>query len=593
MLHYNLLGALSAILSLHIQVIKASNVSTTCFGPIDWEECQDSGSNPIIQCATYKVPLDYAHPNIGSATLALARVQASKAPRIGTLFINPGGPGGSGVSVLMELASAIGILTNGQYDVVALFLKLQLTQLGWDPRGFNQTSPKLTCGFQSLEERTDFFNGTIINDGIEARGNFTDKIELDNFFSTLDQTDEIITKFGQKCLKDNGAFLKYLGTTAVVRDIVSMADCLDGPAKPARTPFHNYDFHFTDYFVSYGSVIGAYLVNMFPERVGRVIIDGIVDPIGWATEPSFIQIPSIIQDADVVLAGFTDLCAQAGPANCSFATDGATGESLLQEIEDIIDVRIDRASVKFITVYDRHKAGLLNLTSFDVRSEIFGTLSDPVTRWDPELVPQLVALKNSLMENGSTNSTVSVKKARTLHRPMEKRSDSIDPRLQESLGAAVIPCLDSIDQDEITTKQVYDEVVKVTQTISPFFGEVSPSTFFFHCHRFPVRAVERFTGPFNAKLANPILIIGNKADPKTPFENARKLVAAFGPSASLLEQDGFGHTSLAENSDCTLGAIAKYLVTGELPSNGTVCPVNQALFPPGNAPAITLGDDSS
>ncbi|KIJ54261.1 hypothetical protein M422DRAFT_775419 [Sphaerobolus stellatus SS14] len=537
------LGGLSIILPV-LKVIKAS-VPSTCFGPINWEECGDNRSNPIIQCATYKVPLDYARPSIGSANLALARVKASKAPRIGTLFVNPGGPGGSGVQLLMDIAPVIDTLTNGQYDVV-----------GWDPRGFNQTSPKLTCGFQSLDERTNFFDGTIINNGVEARGNFTDKFDLDNFFSTLNQTDEILTKFGEKCLKDNGSFLKYLGTTAVVRDIVSMADCLDGPGKPI-----NY------YGISYGSVIGTYLVNMFPKSVGRVIIDGVVDAIGWATEPSYKA--SVIHDADAVLAGFTDLCAQAGPANCSFVTDGATGKSLLQDIENIIN-----------TVYDGHKVGLLNLTSFDVRSGIFSTLADPVI-WDPELVPQLVALKDSLLGNGSAISPVSVKKARSVQSlSMERRSDSIDPDLQESLGSAVIPCLDSIDQEEITTKMVYDEVVTVTQTIVPFFGEVIPSTFLFNCHRFPVRAVERFTGPFNAKLANPILIIGNKADPKTPFGNARKIAAALGPSARLLEQDGFGHTSFAENSDCTLSVAAKYLLTGELPPNGTICPVNQALFPP-------------
>ncbi|KIJ31436.1 hypothetical protein M422DRAFT_36207 [Sphaerobolus stellatus SS14] len=520
---------------------QASKLPNTCFGPIDWDNCPDS---PLLQCATYKVPLDYARPGIGNATLGLARLPASKSPRLGTIFLNPGGPGGSGVADIKAIASAVTVLTNGQYDVV-----------GWDPRGFNQTVPNLTCGFESVQERQDFFNGTVINDGIEVRGNFTGKNDLESFFSTLTQTDAILERFGQKCAEGN-PFLKYLGTTAVARDIVSMSDCLDGPDKPV-----NY------YGISYGSVIGTYLVNMFPKRVGRVIIDGIVDAIGWATEPSFKLIPSVFGDAEATLAGFTNLCVQAGPSNCSFATKGSTGASLLREITDLIDI-----------AYDKHKAGRTNITSFEIRSDVYNGLTLPTT-WDASLVPQLVSIRNNLLR--STSTTLSTKRFRSRNVLFQQTSTPVDPVLPAFLGGSVIPCLDSIDQPNVTTKDVYDEVVHTSQTVSPLFGEAILGILFFsNCHRFPVRAVERFTGPFNSTLANPILIIGNKADPRTPISNARKIAAALGPFARLLEQDGFGHTSLAENSDCTLGMIRRYLLTGELPEIGEVCAVNQALFPP-------------
>ncbi|KIJ35883.1 hypothetical protein M422DRAFT_261838 [Sphaerobolus stellatus SS14] len=116
------------------------------------------------------MPLDYAHPEIGSATLSLARLQSSRAPRIEHWRQLPGGPGESDVEQVKELGSAFNAFTKGQYDVV-----------GWDPRGFNQTSPTLTCGFRAHDELQAFFNGTIINDGIEV-GNFTGKSDLDRFF---------------------------------------------------------------------------------------------------------------------------------------------------------------------------------------------------------------------------------------------------------------------------------------------------------------------------------------------------------------------------------------------------------------------------
>ncbi|KIJ35882.1 hypothetical protein M422DRAFT_261837 [Sphaerobolus stellatus SS14] len=560
-----LFGILLPVLS--INFVTASPTRSTCFGPIHWEECQDNAPGSTIQCASYRVPLDYARPEIGSATIALTRVPSPMTPRLGTIFQFQGGPGGSGTQLVKEIASGVARLADGLYDVV-----------GWDPRGINQTSPKLTCGFQSLEEQQGFFNGTIINDGIEAHGNFTDESDLHRFFSTLNQTDSILRRFGQKCIEDNGSFLKYLGTTAVVRDIVSMADCLEGPDNPI-----NY------YGISYGTVIGTYLVNMFPKRVGRVVIDGVVDAVTWATEPTYketIHFPlgflnnrvilAVIHDADVALKGFTDLCAQAGPANCSFATPGATGASLFQDIGDLID-----------TAYDRHKAGLSTLSAIDVRAVIYSTLSNPTT-WDQVLVPSLISIRNSLTNQSTTNITdiMSMKKALTLAKLMQTRPSTIDPSLQAALAIGVIPCLDSIDQGNVTTKQVYDEMVRITQTISPFFGEVigTPLTLLFNCHLFPVRAVERFTGPFNAKLENPILVIGNKGDPKTPFQNAKKIADMLGPSAGLLEQDGFGHTSLAEVSECTLGVIATYLVTGQLPESGQVCSVSQTLFPPNGLP---------
>lgn len=74
----------------------------------------------------------------------------------------------------------------------------------------------MTCGFESTEDLNGFFNGTIINNGIEVHGNFTDQQDIDRFFSTMEETDSILTKFGNKCAKENAEFLKYLGTVRYI-----------------------------------------------------------------------------------------------------------------------------------------------------------------------------------------------------------------------------------------------------------------------------------------------------------------------------------------------------------------------------------------
>lgn len=103
------------------------------------------------------------------------------------------------------------------------------------------------------------------------------------------------------------------------------------------------------------------------------------------------------------------------------------------------------------------------------------------------------------------------------------------------------------------------------------------------CHRWPARAIERFTGPWNHTLKNPIIIIGNKADPATPFLDASRVAGWLGDSATLVEQDGFGHLSLAQKSSCTQKIISNFFLSGTHPSgDDTVCaidPDSPPLFP--------------
>ena len=95
--------------------------------------------------------------------------------------------------------------------------------------------------------------------------------------------------------------------------------------------------------------------------------------------------------------------------------------------------------------------------------------------------------------------------------------------------------------------------------------------------------MERFTGPWNHTLKNPIIIIGNKADPATPFADASVVAGYLGDSATLVEQDGFGHLSLAQKSTCTQNIISNFFINGVRPKgDDTVCEIDTngpQLFP--------------
>ncbi|KAG8684589.1 hypothetical protein FRC09_015290, partial [Ceratobasidium sp. 395] len=141
-----------------------------------------------------------------------------------------------------------------------------------------------------------------------------------------------------------------------------------------------------------------------------------------------------------------------------------------------------------------------------------------------------------------------------------------------------VACADSADAGNVTTKMVFDSLVDSARTASPVFGQLW-SEAGLYCHNWPVRAVERFTGPFNKTLSNRIIVVGNEADPSTPFVSAKNVADALGDSAILIEQDDFGHVSLAMHSDCTQGALTDYFLNNTLPTSDRFCGTNQTLFP--------------
>ncbi|GJJ10319.1 hypothetical protein Clacol_004545 [Clathrus columnatus] len=387
----------------------------------------------VIASPTSQVPLDYANPNKGSATLALARLQSRSPNRKGTILTNPGGPSGSGVSFLIERAGdLISNVTDGEFDI-----------LSWDPRGVNHSRPLITCGFSTAESFQDFFANTIIQNGIEARGNFTDEDDLVSFFSKVNETDNLIVETGRKCVEAND-FLQFVGTT--------------------------------DYIVTEQSL----------------------EIISLTSYRNIHTIAATLNDAEDTLLGFAETCVQAGPANCSIAQANSTGPGIFSELETLIDM-----------AYNLTKQGLNNVTSFEVRAFLWGLMADPVF-WSSTGVSEIE--QSELVLESEANTLASKSQRRSLvGGGIPASSDTIiDPAAAAFFAELAINCGDSIDQPDITTQFLFETVVNVTQQISPLFGEVLIAQAPVFCHRFPTRAVERFTGPFNHTLAFPMLIIGNK-----------------------------------------------------------------------------------
>jgi pimeloyl-ACP methyl ester carboxylesterase len=191
---------------------------------LTWARCGD------LECADVLAPLDYANPSARAVTLAVARRPATRSPRLGTLFVNPGGPGASGRSLVQSFD------TKGleQYDIV-----------GWDPRGTGASTPVRCFG----AAQTDAF--TQVDSSPDTDAERTALIQA-------------TYEFGESCWEHSGVLLEHISTIETARDL----DLL-------RQLVGDDELHYLGY--SYGTQIGATYAELFPQHTGRLVLDAAVD----------------------------------------------------------------------------------------------------------------------------------------------------------------------------------------------------------------------------------------------------------------------------------------------------------------------------
>ena len=209
---------------------------------LSWQECP---SAPGFQCTTAKVPKDYANPGKGKIELALTRLPATdRAHRIGSLFVNFGGPGGTAVDTIQAIGKELFAPLNDRFDIV-----------GFDPRGVGQSKPSIDC---KVNQETQ---------GIYGQP-FTTPENLDvNALVHKDQT------YIQRCLALNGGILPYVSTANVARDM----DLLRAAVGDDKLSYLGF---------SYGTFLGATYESMFPTHYRALVLDGALDADGYINRPN-------------------------------------------------------------------------------------------------------------------------------------------------------------------------------------------------------------------------------------------------------------------------------------------------------------------
>src|SRR5438309_1131764 len=234
-------------------------------GTIEWTPCGK------VECGRLSVPLDFRRPNGRRITLALARLPAAR-KRIGVLFTNPGGPGGSGVEFLRSAADVFPEEIRASFDLVS-----------WDPRGVGASAP-VRC----VDNLDPFY--------AVDRDPQTPAAVAQNVAATR--------TFVDACRRNSGDLLPYVSTAATARDLDAIRAAI-GDEKITYVGF------------SYGSLVGAVYAGFFPQHIRAMVLDGAIDPARSYADSSLDQANSFDDD----LTAFFVHC-RATPSTCGFARGG-------------------------------------------------------------------------------------------------------------------------------------------------------------------------------------------------------------------------------------------------------------------------------
>ncbi|KAF7301068.1 Abhydrolase-4 domain-containing protein [Mycena indigotica] len=514
---------------------KSTTAETDVFS---WENIQPSEDLVWIKCygdkhcARLEVPLDYSNPNSGSAAIAMVRLHSGishEDPQYhGPILINPGGPGGSGVDFALSWGSKIHTVVGPEFDII-----------GFDPRGIARSTPRASF-FSSRAERAIFNSGGGLSPNASA--------------DTLSRIWAQGTLLGELASANDDGNLKFINTDNTARDMLRIVQ------KHGSDKLLYWGF-------SYGSVLGATFAAMFPDNVGRLIIDGVVDSEDYyATKWS-----NSLKDTDKVLSLFAAGCVKAGQTGCPFYASSA--EQILANIDSLaLALRS-----KPIPVRASLSHGLIDFSLF--RATVFKALYSPYAQFRP------LAQALAELTNGNASAFWELSALSRGDTPFQcgcNPSEYLFESLAESRWAVLCNDGARIPSDYDAWETYYLALSKT----SSFADQWTIARM--GCLAWPEFPKTNFRGPFVANTSFPLLLIGNTADPVTPLWSARKMSQGFGGSV-VLTQNSAGHCSLSGPSICTQKAVRAYFVDGELPKGGTICPVDSQPF---DKPALG-GDDAN
>ncbi|TRV76314.1 alpha/beta hydrolase [Streptomyces sp. 130] len=455
----------------------------------DWTRCEapEGGEAPGSEwrCATVQVPLDYAKPKGETIGIALIRKEATdRGKRLGSMLFDFGGPGGSGVSILPRAASGYAAL-NSRYDLV-----------GFDPRGVARSS------------------------GVRCRDDKAQGKAYQNVDMTPDTAAEEKAfmadgaDFGAGCARLSGKILPHVGTTNAARDMDLIRQALG-------------DEKLTYFGMSYGTELGGTYAHLFPERVGRTVLDAVVDPTADSTGHARNQATGFQRALENYLEDRGE-DPEAGSRRIA---------ALLKRIDaEPLPTGTDRELNESLAI-----TGIVTpLYSKDSWPALTRAL-DEAEEGSGGMLLQLADSYNGRDENGHYDT--------------------------QNHSQRAISCADGKGRPTAAeARALLPEFEKLSPVFGPFLAWDTAGW----CSGWPV-AGEHDDPEVSAPGAGPILVVGTTGDPATPYEGARRMADELGEGVGvLLSNEGEGHGAYGGNS-CVTSTVDSYFLDGKVPADGKTC----------------------
>ena len=449
-----------------------------------WVDCGDA------QCAHVEVPLDYSDPQGDTVSLAVTRLPA-RGTAVGSLFVNPGGPGGSATEYARAADSVVSDAIRDAYDIV-----------GVDPRGV-ATSDPVRCLTDAETDQLLTVDGT--PDSPEEEQALFDTAAL----------------LARECERNAARLLPHVGTVDAARDLDIVRAVLGDSA-------------FNYLGKSYGTLLGATYAELFPETVGRMVLDGVLAPNLDFEQTSHGQ----AVEFEKVLRDFLRDC---------LANDGCPFTGTVDDAYARLAAWLQGLDGKPLTADGR------DLTEAVAAYAILANLYFP--HYD---YPSLRSALDAAIAQGDPNELFELLDARISRGPDGHYLDN------STDAYYAVTCL---DRPYAGSDEHVRELAQQWAADSPMFGE-SLAWGMLSCRGWPASG-ERITD-VTAPGANPILLVNATLDPATPHPWAEALHARLAGSR-LITWDAVNHTAYGEGSSCVDEGVDAYLLDGTLPQADLTC----------------------
>lgn len=466
-----------------------------------WKDC--TGSNSEARCGDIQVPLDWANPSAGAIKIAVAVNPATNPETAPYLLMNPGGPGGSGRDWITDYINSLGTSK----------LRKQYNLVGFDPRGVG-ASTAVKC-FSTTDMYDYLYGSTDVEFG-----------SAEDIAASKQSSKE----FAAACKANTGALLGKVDTSSAAKDM----DIIRAVLGETKLNFLGF---------SYGSMLGLTYASYFPKKVGRFVLDGVVDPTITPEQDSINQLKGFVSAMKAYLGD----CIK-NVSNCPFK--GLT-----------VDGAMNKIGRDYLGVLEGQEIdSSLGSRTLTLNSGFTGMIAALYSR---DSWPYLTRAFNEFFSKSNQDTSVFLLLADS-YNAYDMDSKTFDGNETEAFKA--VNCLDARESSDPSAMAAQNKKVLAVNKVFGRYWQYGGLS----CYGWPYKVVAH-PKDYSAKGAPTMLIVGTTNDPATPYTQSVNVAHKVLDKARLLTYKGEGHTAYGRSNSCVANTVDDFFISGTLPSKDKNC----------------------